>query len=154
MFRTGVKRETDEEVDFGDFKIFDDTSNVYSSTNFVFEDIQFDRMVELTKFNALFCMDTIKEELAKVVKTKKDNIAKRQLGMTDMVELLSRVKSLRGSKRGRELKLNIAPDRELRLLNMLKKQDLQNSPDSSDVSEYSDALEYQTDALEYRTDAE
>ncbi|KAF2356544.1 C2 domain [Trinorchestia longiramus] len=159
-FRTfkapGVPRTTDEEIDFADFKIFDDKSNVYSSTNFLYEDIQFDRMTKLTEFNTLYCLETIKDELALAVQRKRENIAKRQLGMNDVASLLSRVKSVRQSQRNKSgLKLNIAPDREMRLLSMLKTQELYPDSDqnedqdpSSTGSDYSDALEYQNDANE------
>lgn len=145
-FFPGVKRDTDEEIDFGDFKIFDDENNVYSSTNFVYENIQFERMTQLTEFNTLLCMETIKQELAKVVQVKKENIARRQLDFSEVAAILSRVKSVRHSKRRSGLQLNIAPDRELRLMNMLKNQERQQSSDSpSDTSDYSDALEFQSD---------
>lgn len=148
----GVPRTTEEEIDFGDFKIFDDKTNVYNSTNFMYEEIQFERMVQLCEFNTLFCLEAIKDELAEAVKRKKENIAKRQLGMNDVASLLSRVKSIRHSQRNTGLRLNIAPDREKRLLDMLKMQQQQQdkketiSPDqdsSSSASEYADALDFQ-----------
>lgn len=113
----------------------------------MYEEIQFERMVQLCEFNTLFCLETIKDELAEAVKRKKENIAKRQLGMNDVASLLSRVKSIRHSQRNNGLRLNIAPDKEKRLLDMLKQQQQQQaaSPDeesSSSASEYADAEDF------------
>ncbi|XP_018011748.1 cytosolic phospholipase A2 isoform X2 [Hyalella azteca] len=140
----GELRTTDEELDFANFKIFDDKTNVYASTNFVYEDIQFNRLTKLTEFNTLHCLETIKDELALAVQRKKENIVKRQLGINDVASLLSRVKSLRHSRRENGMRLSVAPDREMRLLTMLKTQDRPaDAEPSSGGSDYSDAVEFQ-----------
>uniref|UniRef100_A0A2P2I3R9 Phospholipase A2 n=1 Tax=Hirondellea gigas TaxID=1518452 RepID=A0A2P2I3R9_9CRUS len=154
----GVPRTTQEEIDFANFEIFNDKSNVYSSTNFVYEDIQFDRMTKLVEFNTLFCLDTIKDELALAVKRKRENIAKMQVGLNDVVALMTRVKSVRRSKKGTSgLRLNIAPDKEKKLMTMLKQQeqmdrqlrDRERDSFSSDASDYSDCVDFQSPSEEY-----
>lgn len=102
-------------------------------------------MTKLTEFNTLNSLEIIKDELAKAVVRKKENIARRQVGVNDVASLLSRVKSLRQSQRSKGLRLNVAPDREVRLLTMLKDQeryeDAQNENLSSGGSDYVDAEE-------------
>jgi len=149
----GSQRETEEEIDFGNFKIFDDPTNVYASTNFMYEDIQFQRMSQLMEYNTKNCLDIIKEELAYEVNRKKKKIAER---MNMEVVTMMALKNFDNNSVGKKffssgggndninengkvnvgLRLSIAQDRKLRLL------ESQSSLGSEDSSEYSDALEY------------
>ena len=65
---TGVKRKTEEEKKFADFKIFDDPDNSYSTFCFKYPNLQFDRLSDLGYFNTLLGEDTIKDIMAECVK--------------------------------------------------------------------------------------
>jgi len=65
---TGVKRKTDEEKKFADFKILDDPNNSYSTFRFQYPNLQFDRLSDLGYFNTLLGEDAIKDVMAECVK--------------------------------------------------------------------------------------
>ncbi|XP_069494917.1 cytosolic phospholipase A2 zeta [Ambystoma mexicanum] len=58
----GVKRETEEEKSFGNFLISGKNSP-YRSTNFTFEPLDFDRLLEASRYNVLNNRDTILDAL-------------------------------------------------------------------------------------------
>lgn len=139
-FLAGVPRETQEERKFADFPIFDDPLNPFSSMNFVYDTIQFDRLTKLVEFNTLLCLDTIKEELVEVVAKKKQFIPR--LTLQEVVNTMRRVNSMRTNQKGNsDLKLKVSPKNELELKRMssLPDSDIEASEDS-DV-DYADALE-------------
>lgn len=134
----GVPRETEEEKEFADFPIFDDPLNPFSSMNFVYEPIQFDRLTKLVEFNTLLCMDIIKEELEEVVARKKQFIPR--LTLLDVVNTMRRVNSMRTSvKDNSDLKLKVSARNELELKRMSSLPDSEASEDSD--GDYADALE-------------
>jgi phospholipase A2 len=55
---------TEEDKEFGNFAIFDDPEDPYSSYKFEYEEKHFDRLHELMKYNTLANMDVIKEKIA------------------------------------------------------------------------------------------
>jgi phospholipase A2 len=69
----GVPRKTQSEKDFGNFDIFDDPEQPYSSFNFEYKPEAFERMHELMKFNTLLNMDLIKEKIGYYVGYRRNN---------------------------------------------------------------------------------
>ncbi|XP_029633996.1 cytosolic phospholipase A2-like isoform X2 [Octopus sinensis] len=63
----GVPRETKEEKEFADFNIYDDPDTPYSTFNFSYSNLAFDRLTKLTEFNTLLHIDDIKECIAQQV---------------------------------------------------------------------------------------
>ena len=66
----GIPRETEEEINFADFDIFDNT-NAYAIWRFVYPNQSFDRMTAMMEFNVLNNLDVIRHEIAEIVKRKK-----------------------------------------------------------------------------------
>lgn len=111
----GVPRQTEEEKKFGDFPIFDDPYNTFSSMNFAYEAIQFDRLTKLVEFNTLLCVDTIKKELEEVIEKKKQYIPK--LSFKDVVNTMKRMSSFNPGERGSNglsLKVSLENEEELK----------------------------------------
>lgn len=111
----GVPRQTEEEKKFGDFPIFDDPYNAFSSMNFAYEAIQFDRLTKLVEFNTLLCVDTIKKELEEVIEKKKQYIPK--LTFKDVVNTMKRMSSFNPGERGSNglsLKVSLENEEELK----------------------------------------
>ncbi|XP_060582429.1 cytosolic phospholipase A2-like [Ruditapes philippinarum] len=75
-FRTfkspGVKRETEEEKQFGKFDVFDDPDKPYSTTRFKYSAQAFDRLASLMEFNTLLYKDTIFNNIKKCVENRKN----------------------------------------------------------------------------------
>ncbi|CAL4123106.1 unnamed protein product, partial [Meganyctiphanes norvegica] len=109
----GVERETEEEREFADFPIFDDESQPYNSMNFYYNELQYNRLIKLVEFNTLICLETIKEEIAKIVHKKKQHIYKN-LTFTDVAKLVKTVNSYLGKDECDEnkLKLKIGADQQ------------------------------------------
>ncbi|RXG53242.1 hypothetical protein Avbf_05301 [Armadillidium vulgare] len=72
IFFIRVRRETEEEIDFANFSLFDDPSQPYASTNFVYDPLQYDRLFKLIEFNTLSNIDKIKEEICECVEKKRE----------------------------------------------------------------------------------
>ncbi|XP_046840432.1 cytosolic phospholipase A2-like isoform X1 [Xenia sp. Carnegie-2017] len=72
--KPGVRRVTKEEKDFGNFPIFDDPSQPYSSFKFEYTKEHFDRLHHLMKYNTLANMQTIKDAISARVQFKRNNI--------------------------------------------------------------------------------
>ncbi|KAG0712643.1 Cytosolic phospholipase A2 [Chionoecetes opilio] len=144
----GVPRETEEEKKFANFPLFDDPANPFSSMNFMYEDLQFDRLTKLVEFNTLLCLDTIKQELEECVEKKKQYIPK--ITLKDLVNTVKRISSNPLSDKGNsDLKLRIS-DKGNRVSMISMKNELQRMSsafsepevnEESDDSEYSDAHE-------------
>ena len=66
----GVQRQTEAEINFGNFDIFDNT-NAYAIWRFVYPNISFDRMTAMMEFNILNNLHVIKSEIAELVRRKK-----------------------------------------------------------------------------------
>ncbi|XP_034273669.1 cytosolic phospholipase A2 zeta-like isoform X1 [Pantherophis guttatus] len=66
----GIKRETEEEMSFGDFQLYTEDSP-YSSTNLTYEPIQFDRLLQLNCYNIINNKDTITKALTMAMMRKK-----------------------------------------------------------------------------------
>lgn len=73
----GFLRETKEEIDFGDFDVFDDPDKPYSTSKFKYSAQAFDRLASLMEFNTLLYKDTIFENIKKsVVNREKRELSK------------------------------------------------------------------------------
>ncbi|XP_045199096.2 cytosolic phospholipase A2-like isoform X2 [Mercenaria mercenaria] len=64
----GRRRRTKEEKEYADFEIFDDPNRPYSTFNFKYTNLAFDRLADLMEFNTLLCKDLIVENIKKCVK--------------------------------------------------------------------------------------
>ncbi len=58
-----MERETDEEKEEGDFTIFEDIKDPYSTFNFKYSDQSFKRLFKLMEYNTLNNMDIIMDEI-------------------------------------------------------------------------------------------
>ncbi|XP_076435654.1 uncharacterized protein LOC143275440 [Babylonia areolata] len=67
----GVPRETKEDKDFANFDIFDDPTAPFSTFNFTYTARNFQRLSQLTEFNTLHSLGTIRKELARAVAQKR-----------------------------------------------------------------------------------
>lgn len=65
---TDKRRRTKEERDYADFEIFDDPNRPYSTFNFKYTNLAFDRLADLMEFNTLLCKDLILENIKKCIK--------------------------------------------------------------------------------------
>lgn len=70
---SGKPRESEEDKEFGNFAIFDDPDQPYSSFNFEYDDKHFDRLCQLMRYNTLANMDTIKEKIASQIEFRRNN---------------------------------------------------------------------------------
>ena len=66
----GILRETEAELNFANFDIFDNT-NAYAIWRFVYPNQSFDRMTAMMEFNILNNLHIIKSEMAEIVRRKK-----------------------------------------------------------------------------------
>lgn len=138
----GVPRETQEEKEFGDFPIFDDPANPFSSMNFMYEPIQFDRLTQLMEFNTLLCIDIIKEELKEIVERKKQYIPK--LSVKDVVNTVKRMSCFNTTDKGNnDLKLRISLDSELSQSRLSRYQSVSDheASEESDEEQFYEAVE-------------
>lgn len=69
----GIPRETEEEKSFGNFSIFDDKDEPYSSFTFDYTHRTYERLCKLMKFNTLLNLDVIKEKLANRIESRRNN---------------------------------------------------------------------------------
>lgn len=67
----GIPRETPEEKEFANFSIFEDPAAPYSTFNFKYSHLAFDRLAKLTEFNTLLHVEEIKKCIAEQVELKR-----------------------------------------------------------------------------------
>jgi hypothetical protein len=67
---TGVRRETQEELDFANFNVFE-KDTPYSILNFCYTHEQFDRLSKLMEFNTKLGMPEIKAQIKKAVERRR-----------------------------------------------------------------------------------
>lgn len=91
-FDTGVPRETKEDFAFADFDIFDDPTTPYSTFNFTYTHLQFERLSKLIEFNTLNNMEEVKRVIADVITRKRLGHTQRPIYPRD-IKLL-RMKSV------------------------------------------------------------
>lgn len=83
----GVPRTTDEEIEFGDFPIFDDPDQPYSLFNFSFTHYQFERISKLMEFNTLLYADLIKSTIADLVLRRRQTVPRPAITLADVARL-------------------------------------------------------------------
>uniref|UniRef100_A0A672T063 Phospholipase A2 n=1 Tax=Sinocyclocheilus grahami TaxID=75366 RepID=A0A672T063_SINGR len=69
----GVPRDTDKEIEFGDFDIFDDPASPFSTFNFQYSNQAFRRLHDLMEFNTLNNIEVIKEAIKDSVLQRREN---------------------------------------------------------------------------------
>lgn len=90
FFLLGVRRRTKEDKEFAEFDIFDDPATPYSTFNFKYSHLAFERLSRLTEFNTLLKVDEIKSVICDMVE-KKRNAPSRCPCTLDAVPLLRKV---------------------------------------------------------------
>lgn len=83
----GVPRETNEEIKFAAFDIFDDKESPYSTFNFKYSHEAFKRLSKLTEFNTLLHVEDIKNVIADVIKNKRENGPKIPISVNEINNL-------------------------------------------------------------------
>ena len=71
----GKPRKTAEDRDFGDFSIFEDPEDPYSTFNFHYQPKPFDRLAKLNEFNTLLGEQTMKDVIKEFVKKRRERKA-------------------------------------------------------------------------------
>lgn len=66
----GVNRQTQEDIEFANFDMFDDPEAPYSTFTFTYSNQAFDRLYKLTEFNTLLNVDLIMDIIADAVEKK------------------------------------------------------------------------------------
>uniref|UniRef100_A0A671P410 Phospholipase A2 n=1 Tax=Sinocyclocheilus anshuiensis TaxID=1608454 RepID=A0A671P410_9TELE len=69
----GVPRDTDKEIEFGDFDIFDDPASPFSTFNFQYSNQAFKRLHDLMEFNTLNNIEVIKEAIKDSILQRREN---------------------------------------------------------------------------------
>lgn len=87
---SGVERESDEEIKFASFDIFDDKESPYSTFNFKYPHEAFKRLSKLTEFNTLLHTEDIKNVFAEVIQNKRENGPKIPISVNE-IKNLSRI---------------------------------------------------------------
>ena len=63
----GIKRETAEEIEFGNYNIFEDSKDAFATMNTSYDETKFDRLTKLMEFNVKnnrnVILDTIKRTI-------------------------------------------------------------------------------------------
>lgn len=87
---SGIRRRTKEDKDFADFDIFDDPATPYSTFNFKYSHLAFDRLSKLTEFNTLLNIEEIKTVISDVIERKRSEPSRCPCAL-EAVPLLRRV---------------------------------------------------------------
>lgn len=82
-----MPRTTKEEFEFADFPIFDDPDQPYSLYNFSYTHSQFDRITQLMEFNTAINVETIKSEMANIIKHKREIAPRPPITLADVARL-------------------------------------------------------------------
>ncbi|NWV97480.1 PA24A phospholipase, partial [Machaerirhynchus nigripectus] len=80
----GVPRETQEEKDFADFDIFDDSDTPFSTFNFQYPNEAFKRLHDLMEFNTLNNMDAIREAMVESIEYRKQNPSRCSVSLSSV----------------------------------------------------------------------
>ncbi|CAH1272832.1 PLA2G4A, partial [Branchiostoma lanceolatum] len=82
--KPGVKRETEEELEFANFDLFDDPNTPFSTFNFCYPHKAFDRLAQLMEFNTLLSLDIIKDNMAECVQRRRRGGPRPNLDLADV----------------------------------------------------------------------
>ncbi len=66
----GIERTTKEELDFGNYNLFEDEKGTFGTLNSKFDRTKFDRLTKLMEFNVLNNVEMIRSVLRQVVKVR------------------------------------------------------------------------------------
>ncbi|XP_052265882.1 cytosolic phospholipase A2-like isoform X2 [Dreissena polymorpha] len=88
--KPGLTRKTKEEKQFADFDIFDDPATPYSTFNFKYPHLAFERLSKLTEFNTLLNVEAVKKVIVEIIEKKRADPNKFLFKLED-VPLLRRV---------------------------------------------------------------
>ncbi|XP_051724394.1 cytosolic phospholipase A2 isoform X2 [Ctenopharyngodon idella] len=69
----GVPRDSDNDIEFGDFDIFDDPASPFSTFNFKYSNQAFKRLHDLMEFNTLNNIEVIKEAIKDSILRRREN---------------------------------------------------------------------------------
>lgn len=83
----GVPRTTQEEIDFGNFAIFDDPAHPYSTFKFTYSHLEFERLSRLMEYNTLLCSDIIFDNISTCVKRRRRFSIRRPCTKKDIARL-------------------------------------------------------------------
>lgn len=84
---TGVPRTTQEEIDFGNFSIFDDPKRPYSTFKFTYTHIEFERISKLMEYNTLLSQETIFDNISVCIKRRRKFSIRRPCKSKDIARL-------------------------------------------------------------------
>jgi hypothetical protein len=82
-----IPRQTDEEKEFGDFQLFDDPNRPYSTFNFKYSPLAFDRMTQLMEYNTLRFKNLIMEKIRENVRKYQNSSIRRPIKLKDIKKL-------------------------------------------------------------------
>ncbi|XP_019614069.1 PREDICTED: cytosolic phospholipase A2-like [Branchiostoma belcheri] len=82
--KPGVKRETEEELEFANFDLFDDPNTPFSTFNFCYPHKAFDQLAQLMEFNTLQSLDIIKDNMAECVQRRRRGGPRPNLDLADV----------------------------------------------------------------------
>ncbi|XP_063423775.1 cytosolic phospholipase A2-like [Mytilus trossulus] len=82
-----VPRQTDEEKEFGDFQLFDDPKRPYSTFNFNYSHLAFERITQLTEYNTLRFKNLIMDKVRECVRKYQDSTIRRPIKLQDIKKL-------------------------------------------------------------------
>ncbi|KAM4641657.1 cytosolic phospholipase A2 isoform 1-T2 [Discoglossus pictus] len=80
----GVRRETDEEIEFADFDIFDDPETPFSTFNFQYPNEAFDRLHNLMEFNTLNNIDLIKQAIEESIAYRREHPSRCSVSLNEV----------------------------------------------------------------------
>ncbi|GFR65800.1 cytosolic phospholipase A2, partial [Elysia marginata] len=83
----GVPRTTQEEIDFGNFAIFDDPAHPYSTFKFTYTHQEFERLSRLMEYNTLLCSELIFDNISTCVKRRRRFSIRRPCTKKDIARL-------------------------------------------------------------------
>ena len=82
-----IPRQTDEEKEFGDFQLFDDPNRPYSTFNFKYSPLAFDRITQLMEYNTLRFKNLIMEKIRENVRKYQNSSIRRPIKLKDIKKL-------------------------------------------------------------------
>lgn len=85
--KPGVSRSTKEEKEFADFDIFDDPQRPYSTFNFRYPHLAFDRLTQLTEFNTTLYTEQIMKQIRNCIRARRRHSIRRPCKLGDIKRL-------------------------------------------------------------------
>lgn len=82
-----IPRQTDKEKKFGDFELFDDPNRPYSTFNFKYSPLAFDRLTQLMEYNTLRFKNLILEKIRENVRKYQNSPIRRPIRLKDIKKL-------------------------------------------------------------------